>query len=256
MSSSGCSVSYALWNQLSEAPLALRATVVGAILLVTTALTLLRPRGRPLEEWLLAACAYAAVPRSATWRPREPDPGDWRPASRRLARAHARSDLGRRGRAMTHASVQEIRLGIAAIGDDVVRLANGEHRAVLEVTGTASPIEDDARAGVGPGRLCCLPERAELPDPDRRARSAGRPRALRRDARGTCAPGATGRAASPGARPRAVRAGAWRGNARCSSVASLWSCRPRPHRARACAAGGVVERRARWKPNGRPLGAS
>ena len=32
----GLSVSYALWNQLSEAPLALRATVVGAILLVTT----------------------------------------------------------------------------------------------------------------------------------------------------------------------------------------------------------------------------
>jgi hypothetical protein len=46
---------------------------------------------------------------------------------------------------MTHASVQTIRLGIAAIGDEVVRLANGEHRAVLEVTGTASPIEDDAR---------------------------------------------------------------------------------------------------------------
>jgi hypothetical protein len=46
---------------------------------------------------------------------------------------------------MTHASVQAIRLGVAAIDDGVVRLANDEHRAVLEVTGTTSPIEDDAR---------------------------------------------------------------------------------------------------------------
>jgi PrgI family protein len=77
----GLSVSYALWNQMSDTPLVLRATVVGAVLLATTALTLLRPRGRPLEEWLLAACAYAASPRTATWRPREPGASDWRPAS-------------------------------------------------------------------------------------------------------------------------------------------------------------------------------
>jgi hypothetical protein len=41
--------------------------------------------------------------------------------------------------------VQAIRLGVADIIDGVVRLGDGEHRAVLEVTGTSSPIEEDAR---------------------------------------------------------------------------------------------------------------
>jgi len=46
---------------------------------------------------------------------------------------------------VSHASVQTIRLGVSAIDGGVVQLANHEHRAVLEVTGTSSPIEDDAR---------------------------------------------------------------------------------------------------------------
>jgi hypothetical protein len=46
---------------------------------------------------------------------------------------------------MKHASVQAARLGIEAIQDGVVALAGGEYRAVLEVSGTASPFEDDAR---------------------------------------------------------------------------------------------------------------
>ena len=77
----GTSLCYGLWDQSAGAPLALRGTIIGACLLVTVALALLRPHGRPLEEWLLAACVYVATPRQATWRPREPDPGDWRPAA-------------------------------------------------------------------------------------------------------------------------------------------------------------------------------
>ncbi len=46
---------------------------------------------------------------------------------------------------MKHASVQTARLGIEAIHDGVVALAGGEYRAVLEVSGTVSPFEDDAR---------------------------------------------------------------------------------------------------------------
>jgi hypothetical protein len=45
-----------------------------------------------------------------------------------------------------HASVQATRLGIDAIQDSVVALSGGEYRAVLEVSGTASPLADDARA--------------------------------------------------------------------------------------------------------------
>src|SRR6266851_8337692 len=44
-----------------------------------------------------------------------------------------------------HASVQATRLGIDAIEDGVVTLPGGEYRAVLEVSGTASPLEDDVR---------------------------------------------------------------------------------------------------------------
>jgi hypothetical protein len=43
------------------------------------------------------------------------------------------------------ASVQATRLGIDAIEDGVVALPGGEYRAVLEVSGTASPLEDAAR---------------------------------------------------------------------------------------------------------------
>ena len=46
---------------------------------------------------------------------------------------------------MKHASVQTVRLGIDGIQDGVVLLADGEYRAVLEVSGTATPFEDDAR---------------------------------------------------------------------------------------------------------------
>src|SRR5438876_948464 len=44
-----------------------------------------------------------------------------------------------------HASVQATRLGIEAIQDSVVTLSGGEYRAVLEVSGTGSPLTDDAR---------------------------------------------------------------------------------------------------------------
>lgn len=46
---------------------------------------------------------------------------------------------------MKAASVQAVRLGIAAIQHDVVELADGEYRAVLEVSGAARPFDDDVR---------------------------------------------------------------------------------------------------------------
>ena len=46
---------------------------------------------------------------------------------------------------MKRASVQTTRLGIEAIQDGVVALPDGEYRAVLEVSGTRQPFEDDAR---------------------------------------------------------------------------------------------------------------
>src|SRR4030081_2502652 len=44
-----------------------------------------------------------------------------------------------------YASVQAAWLSIDAIAESVVELPGGEYRAILEVSGTASPLEDDAR---------------------------------------------------------------------------------------------------------------
>ena len=112
---------------------------------LTLAFALVRPADRALEEWLVAALVYAATPRQATWQPAEPSRGGLAAGGRRLAGAGAQPGLGGGRRRMKHASVQTARLGIEAIQDGVVSLVGGEYRAVLEVSGTASPFEDDAR---------------------------------------------------------------------------------------------------------------
>jgi hypothetical protein len=77
---SGASAAYALWEQLDTAPPPLRIALTFVCLLAAAAVTLLRPCGRPLEEWLLAGLIYFCRPRRATWRPREPELTHWRPA--------------------------------------------------------------------------------------------------------------------------------------------------------------------------------
>ncbi|MDQ6671151.1 MAG: PrgI family protein [Chloroflexota bacterium] len=77
----GSSASYALWDQTLWLGEALRLACVLVTLGTTLAFALLRPADRALEEWLVAALAYAATPRRATWQPAEPNPADWRPES-------------------------------------------------------------------------------------------------------------------------------------------------------------------------------
>jgi hypothetical protein len=64
----GCSLAYGVWQQPGLAD-----GVRGGL-----AVALVRPLGRPLEEWVVAGVFYAASPRQSTWRPREPRPTDWR----------------------------------------------------------------------------------------------------------------------------------------------------------------------------------
>ena len=76
----GSSASYALWQQtlqLSDGP---RTLLVGMCVVLTLAFALVRPAGRALEEWLVAAWLFAASPRRATWQSPEPVSADWRPA--------------------------------------------------------------------------------------------------------------------------------------------------------------------------------
>jgi hypothetical protein len=75
----GSSASYALWDQAAVLGDGLRVAGAGACVGTTLAFALLRPAGRALEEWLVAALVFAASPRRATWQPLEPAPADWRP---------------------------------------------------------------------------------------------------------------------------------------------------------------------------------
>jgi hypothetical protein len=76
----GSSASYTLWDQAVPLGDGLRLAAVGTCVATTLAFALLRPAGRALEEWLVAALVFAASPRQATWQPLEPLPADWRPA--------------------------------------------------------------------------------------------------------------------------------------------------------------------------------
>ena len=63
----GSSASYALWDQAAALGDGLRLAGVGACVGTTLAFALLRPAGRALEEWLVAALVFAASPRQSTW---------------------------------------------------------------------------------------------------------------------------------------------------------------------------------------------
>jgi hypothetical protein len=78
------SIGYGLWDQLAWLPAGPRATLVMLVVVVGTALALVQPAGRPLEEWLFVASAYALAPKRLVWRPtgdtqprRVQDPSTW-----------------------------------------------------------------------------------------------------------------------------------------------------------------------------------
>ena len=75
----GSSATYATWEQLALTSPGLRLAAAGACVVLTLAFALVRPAGRALEDWLVAALFYAATPHRNTWRPAEPDVADWRP---------------------------------------------------------------------------------------------------------------------------------------------------------------------------------
>lgn len=81
----GCATGYALWNQWPELAFVIRLGLATACLAVATAVALVRPHGRGLEEWAFVALHYLAVPKASVWRPRTSDPARWRPADGRWA---------------------------------------------------------------------------------------------------------------------------------------------------------------------------
>lgn len=77
----GCSISYGAWGQLSATSEILQVGITAALAVLGCAFALLKPAGRPLEEWLAAGLLFCASPRQASWTIHEPRAEDWRPAS-------------------------------------------------------------------------------------------------------------------------------------------------------------------------------
>ena len=72
------SPAYGVWDQLTIAPVPVRAGLAGLVVLLGLVFTLVRPGRRPLDEWAFAVLAYIVVPRRLVWRRPEPDPDEWR----------------------------------------------------------------------------------------------------------------------------------------------------------------------------------
>jgi PrgI family protein len=76
----GSSATYSLWEQTAWLHDPLRIAMAVLSIGTTLLFALWRPSGRPLEEWLAAACVYVASPGAATWQPTEPLASDWLPS--------------------------------------------------------------------------------------------------------------------------------------------------------------------------------
>jgi len=71
------SPAYGIWDQLTDAPVAVRGALAVLVLLVGIAFTLVQPGKRPLDEWAFAVFAYVVTPRRLRWSRPEPDPREW-----------------------------------------------------------------------------------------------------------------------------------------------------------------------------------
>lgn len=64
----GASVAYFLWDQSAALADGVRGGLAIAFVLFGLLFGLLQPCGRPLDQWLLAALLFSALPRRRVWR--------------------------------------------------------------------------------------------------------------------------------------------------------------------------------------------
>jgi hypothetical protein len=76
----GASIAYAVWDQLTFLPTALRAGLTAAAAVLGVVFALVHPGARPLDQWVLAAIVFLVSPRHWRWQPGlsapEPDNAD------------------------------------------------------------------------------------------------------------------------------------------------------------------------------------
>ena len=163
-----------------------------------------RPRARGVGS--SSPCTTRARRRRASGGRASPTAAHWQPRGGGLGGARAAARLAGGGRDEPPASVQAARIGLEAIEDDVVRLAGGQYRAVLEVGSVNFGLQGEAEQEAIVAGFAAFLNGLTFPLqilvrvlPVDLERYLGRPGAPR-------APRAAGAAGRAGARPRRLRA--------------------------------------------------
>ena len=63
----GASLAYGLWDQTAALPMLVRLSATVVLAVAGLLLALIRPAGRPLDQWLLAALLFAVSPHKQLW---------------------------------------------------------------------------------------------------------------------------------------------------------------------------------------------
>lgn len=65
----GASLAYGVWDQMVWLPPDVRLALAAVLAVIGVLFALLRPGGRPLDQWLLAGLLFVVLPRRLVWRP-------------------------------------------------------------------------------------------------------------------------------------------------------------------------------------------
>ena len=65
----GASLAYGVWDQMVWLPPEVRLALAAILAVIGVLFALLRPGGRPLDQWLLAGLLFVVLPRRLVWRP-------------------------------------------------------------------------------------------------------------------------------------------------------------------------------------------
>ena len=65
----GASLAYGVWDQVVWLPQEVRLALAVGLAVIGVLFALLRPGGRPLDQWLLAGLLFVVLPRRLVWRP-------------------------------------------------------------------------------------------------------------------------------------------------------------------------------------------